>query len=142
MDNRSMTTQLARAAAAVLWADEKDAPEEWMAAERLFTESGADWDQAKPLLEQELEALFDESAEDTEVEDGDLEFGAIDLGPGVDPYFVLCGLAQLACSDKELTWREIDVLHRLGESMNVGKELVTAALLKAVALSNVNVAID
>jgi len=77
--------QLARATAAVLWADEKDTPEEWAAAERIFTDNGADWEVAKPLLEQELEALIDEdedeAAEETEE---DLDFGVIDLGPGVN----------------------------------------------------------
>ena len=46
-------------------------------------------------------------AEETEEE---LDFGPIDLGPDVDAYDVLDGLARLACSDKELTWQEIDVL--------------------------------
>ena len=143
MEVKVSIDQLARATAAVLWADEKDTPEEWAAAERIFTDNGADWEEAKPLLEQELEALIDEdedeAAEETEE---DLDFGVIDLGPGVDSYEVLCGLAQLACSDKELTWQEIEILHRLGESMNVGKELVTTALVRAAAMTDVTVALD
>ena len=135
--------QLARVTAAVLWADEKDTPEEWAAAEKIFTDNGANWEDVKPLLEQELEALIDEdedeAAEETEEE---LDFGPIDLGPGVDAYDVLNGLAQLACSDKQLTWQEIDILHRLGESMNVGKEIVTAALVKAAAVDGVKVVTD
>ena len=50
--------------------------------------------------------------------------------------------AELACSDKELTWQEIEILHRLGESMNVGKELVTTALVRAAAMTDVTVALD
>ena len=135
--------QLARVTAAVLWADEKDTPEEWAAAEKIFTDNGANWEDAKPLLEQELEALIDEDEDETAEEtEEDLDFGAIDLGPDVDSYEVLCGLARLACSDKELTWQEIDVLHKLGESMNVSKELVTAALVKAAAVDGVKVVID
>jgi hypothetical protein len=135
--------QLARVTAVVLWADEKDTPEEWAAAEKIFTDNGAHWGDAKPLLEQELKALIDEDEDDTaqEIEE-DLDFGAIDLGPDVDTYEVLCGLAQLACSDKELTLQEIDILHKLGEAMNVSKEFVTAALVKAAALSDVKVVID
>lgn len=135
--------QLARVTAAVLWADEKDTLEEWAAAEKIFTDNGANWEDAKPLLEQELEALIDEDEDDTAEEtEEELDFGPIDLGPDVDAYDVLDGLARLACSDKELTWQEIDVLHKLGESMNVGKELVTAALLKAAAVDGVKVVID
>ena len=135
--------QLARATAAVLWADERDTLEEWAAAERIFTDNGVDWEKAKPVIEEELEALIDESdVESKEDSEEDLSFGVIDFGPGIDPYDILCGLAQLACSDKELTWQEIDIMHRLGESMNVGKELVTAALVKAAAMTNVFVALD
>ncbi len=137
------TEQLARAVAAVLWADEKDTPEEWAAAEKIFTNNGANWEDAKPLLEQELEALIDEDEDDTAEEtEEELDFGALDLGPDVDTYEVLCALAQLACSDMELTWQEIDILHKLGEAMNVGKELVTAALVQATAMSDVKVVID
>jgi hypothetical protein len=126
-----------------LWADERDTLEEWAAAERIFTDNGVDWEKAKPVIEEELEALIDESdVESKEDSEEDLSFGVIDFGPGIDPYDILCGLAQLACSDKELTWQEIDIMHRLGESMNVGKELVTAALVKAAAMTNVFVALD
>ena len=135
--------QLARVTAAVLWADEKDTPEEWAAAEKLFTDNGANWEDAKVLIEQELEALIDEDEDDTvEESEEDLDFGPIDLGPGVDACDVLDRMAELACSDKELTWQEIDILHTLGESMNVRKELVTAALLKAAAMGGVKVVID
>ena len=135
--------QLARATAAVLWADERDTLEEWAAAERIFTDNGVDWEKAKPVIEEELEALIDESdVESKEDSEEDLSFGVIDFGPGIDPYDILCGLAQLACSDKELTWQEIDIMHRLGESMNVGKELVTTALVGAAATTGVTVALD
>ena len=127
----------------VVTTHEKDTPEEWAAAEKIFTDNGANWEDAKPLLEQELEALIDEDENDTAEEtEEELDFGPIDLGPDVDAYDVLDGLARLACSDKELTWQEIDVLHKLGESMNVGKELVTAALVKAAAVDGVRVVID
>ena len=36
MDKQANITQFARVTAAVLWADEKDTPEEWVAAEALF----------------------------------------------------------------------------------------------------------
>ena len=135
--------QLARATAAVLWADERDTLEEWAAAERIFTDNGVDWEKAKPVIEEELEALIDESdVESKEDSEEDLSFGVIDFGPGIDPYDILCGLAQLACSDKELTWQEIDIMHRLGESMNVGKELVTTALVRAAAMTDVTIALD
>jgi len=141
MDN-TKNQQLARAAAAVLWADEKDTPEEWAAAERLFTDNGVNWEKAKPLIEEELEALIDEGEGDEEETEEGLDFGAIDLGPGVDPYHVLCGLADLACSDNELAMQEIEILHKLGESLNIPPELVSAALVKSAASENVKVAVE
>ena len=46
--------QLARVVAAVLWADEKDTPEEWAAAEQIFNENKVNWEEAKPLIEEEI----------------------------------------------------------------------------------------
>lgn len=134
--------QLARTVAAVLWADEKDTPEEWAAAERLFTDNGCDWEEAKALIEEEIEALIDEGEGDEEETGEGLDFGAIDLGPGADPYEVLCGLADIACSDNELAMQEIEILHQLGASMNIATELVSAALVRVAASGNVTVAID
>tara|TARA_B100002052_G_C15560138_1_gene453036 strand:- start:9 stop:434 length:426 start_codon:yes stop_codon:yes gene_type:complete len=134
--------QLARVVAAVLWADEKDTPEEWAAAEQIFNENKVNWEEAKPLIEEEIEALIDEGEGDEEETEEELDFGAIDLGPDVDSYQVLCGLADLACSDSELAMQEIEILHQLGSSMNIAPELVSAALVRAAASGNVTVAID
>ena len=135
------TQQLAKAVAAVFWADEKDTPEEWAAAERLFVDNGSDWEEAKPLIEQELEDLIDErdNDDDEEETDEDLDFGVIDLGPGIDPYEILCGLAEIACSDKQLTWQEIDIVHCLGDAMNITRERVTAALVRAANAPGITV---
>ena len=135
------TQQLARAVATVFWADEKDAPEEWAAAESLFVDNGCDWEEAKSLIEEELEDLIDESDSDEAKEetDEDLDFGIIDLGPGADPYKTICGLAKIACSDKLLTWQEIDILHCIGDAMHISREMVTAALLTVSQSSDVTV---
>ena len=143
MDKQANITQFARVTAAVLWADEKDTPEEWVAAEALFLKNNLNWEEAKSLVEEEIEALIDEDEEGSESEeDEDLTFGAIDLGAGVDPYEVLVGLAKLACADKELTWNEIDMIHRLGEAMNIQGEMVSAALLTAASSADVSVVLD
>jgi len=55
---------------------------------------------------------------------------------------VLVGLAKLACADKELTWNEIDMIHRLGEAMNIQGEMVSAALLTAASSADVSVVLD
>lgn len=134
------TQQLAKAVAAVFWSDEKDTPEEWAAAERLFVNNGCDWEEAKSLIEEELEDLIDEGDSDEEEEtEEDLIFNSIDLGPGIDPYKALCGLAEVACADKQLTWKEIDVIHCLGDAMHVSREMVTAALVAVSQSSDVAV---
>ena len=134
------TQHLARAVAALMWADEKDTPEEWASAESLFVDTGCDWEEAKPLIEQELDDLIDESDNDEEEEtDEELHFGVIDLGDGADPYKTLRGLAAIACSDKLLTWKEVDILHCLGDAMNVSREMVTAALVAVSQSSDVTV---
>tara|TARA_B100000315_G_C14509155_1_gene556118 strand:+ start:835 stop:1263 length:429 start_codon:yes stop_codon:yes gene_type:complete len=135
------TQQLARAVAVLFWADEKDTPEEWAAAENLFVENKCDWEEAKALIEEEIEDLIDESDNDEEVEETeeDLDFEVIDLGPEIEPYKILTGLAAVACSDKILTWKEIDILHCLGDAMNIPREMVTAALIDVSQSSEVSV---
>jgi|OM-RGC.v1.024301180 hypothetical protein len=146
-EEKIMTLQirsLARAVAAVFWADEKDTPEEWASAEHLFVENGCDWEAAKALIEEEIEDLIDErdSEEDEEEAEDDLFFGVIDLGPGADPFKIFCGLAEISCSDKRLTWEEIGVLHILGDAMNVPREIVTAAVARAANSSGVMVELE
>ncbi len=133
---------LAKAVAVVLWADEKDTPEEWAAAEQLFTKNEVDWEEAKPLIEEEIEALIDEGEGDEEEIEEEIDFGPIDLGSEVDSFQVLCGLADLACSDGSLSMQEIEIVHQLGASMNIAPVLVSAALAKAAASENVTVQID
>ena len=60
----------------------------------------------------------------------------------MDYFQVLCGLADLACSDSSLSMQEIEIVHQLGASMNIAPVLVSAALAKAAASENVTVQID
>ena len=133
---------VAKAVATVLWADEKDTPEEWGAAESIFKDNGGDWEAAKPLIEREIESLIDEDPEGSDEEsEEDLHLGVIDVGD-CDQHDVLFGLARLACADKEVTLGEIEVLHAIGDAMNVQKQLVSAALVKAVAALGAAVSVD
>ncbi|MDA9949111.1 TerB family tellurite resistance protein [Paracoccaceae bacterium] len=133
---------LAKAVAAVFWADEKDTPEEWEAAKQLFISHSINWDEAKALIEQELELLIDEDTEDVEESEEELNFGALDFGPGVDQFLVLCSLAEICCADNELAWQEIDILHKLAEAMNFSKEAVSAAIAKEVSKGRVSVVLE
>jgi uncharacterized tellurite resistance protein B-like protein len=134
-------TGLAKCVAAVFWADEKVLPEEWTEAQNLFSKNSLDWEQGKALIEEELEALIDQGDDEDDLEETEEEinFGVIDLGPDLDLFEVLCGLAEIACSDKELTWQEIDILHHIGRSMNVNERMVSAALVLATAQNAVTV---
>ena len=102
----------------------------------------------KKAIEKELVILIDEGKSDGKKsyrmveKDEAIDFGVIDLGDGIDPFDVLSGLADIACADGRLDWQEIDIMHRLGESMNIEKERVSAAMLKAVSDHTVKVRID
>jgi len=133
---------LSRAVAAVLWADEKVDPSEMIAAEELFQKFGISWSDAQPALEEELENLLDIGEEEEDESDEELDFGVIDLGTETDSYEVLKGLCRLACSDKVLDWCEIDIIHRLGESMNLKKELVSAALVSCAVAEGVSMNLE
>jgi hypothetical protein len=131
------TDGLAKVVATVLWADEKVTEEEWSAAEGIFSKYGVSWDDAKKEVEKHIEDLLDPGEEDEEFEETDEEFdiGNVYLGE-VDDFEVLCDLAVLIVADKEVTFTEIDILHRIAEAINSQAELTTAALIKAVTENN------
>ena len=141
-------SKVAEAAATIFWADGKDTPEEWESAKTLFTGLGFRWSAAKKAIEKELVTLIDEGESNPKKsfqmyeKDETIDFGVIDLGAGLDPFEVLCGLAEIACADGRLQWQEVDIMHRLGESMNIEKEMVSAAMLRAVSNQKVKVKVD
>jgi len=134
---------LAKVVATVLWADEKVTEEEWSVAEGIFSKYGISWGDAKKELESHIEDLLDPGEEDEEFEevDEDLDIGNVYLGE-VDNFEVLCDLASIIVSDKEVTFTEIDILHRISEAMNSQPQLATAALVKAVSENNSKIKLD
>jgi len=137
------TDGLAKVVATVLWADEKITEEEWSAAEGIFNKYGVSWGEAKKEIENHIEDLLDPGEEDEDFEetDEDFDIGNVYLGE-VDDFEVLSDLASLIVSDKEVTFTEIDILHRISEAMNSQPQLATAALLKAVIGNNSKVKLD
>ena len=137
-------TTLNRAAALVLWADEKIDPEEMEGAKGLYEKYDFSWSECKQALEQEIENLVDEDENGDEEEGGEEELylGVLDFGEGVDTMDILVDLAELACADQRVTFSEVDLIHRLGEAMNAQAELVSAALLLAVSQSSTSVEIE
>jgi hypothetical protein len=134
---------LAKIVGLVLWADEKVTDQEMAAAKHLFGKYGISWPDAKEVLEQHVEGFLAPGTEDEEFEetDQDLELGEISLGE-VDDFDVLCEVAKLAVADKEVTFNEIDIIHRIATAIGSQVEFATAALLKAVKESGADVRID
>ena len=134
---------LARVVAIVLWADEKVTDEEMSVAELVFNKYDVPWANAKEQLDRHLEDLLAPGEEDEEFEetDEDFELGDIHLGE-VDDFEILCDLASLMVADKEVSFTEIDILHRIAEAINAQPQLASAALVKAVAENNSKVRLD
>jgi hypothetical protein len=126
---------LARAVAFVLWADDKVTAEEHEVSRQLFEKHGVGWSEAKAMLEEAMEDILDESDSDDEADtDGEeIECGLVDIGEGIDALELLVDLARLACSDGELAWEEIEVLHAIARAMHQAPEMVTAAVATAMA---------
>lgn len=126
---------LAKAVAFVLWADEKVTAEEHEASRSLFEKHGVAWVDAKPMLEEAMEEILDESDSDEEADSdgGEIECDLVDPGEGIDSLELMVDLARLACADGELAWEEIEVLHAIGRAMQQAPEVVTAAVATAVS---------
>lgn len=133
---------LSRAAAAVLWADNKVSPSEINCAKTIFNKYGIPWSDAHPILEEELERLLDVGDEDEGESDHEIDFGVIDFGDHADVFDIMTSLCNLACANKCLTLSEIDILHRLGESMNLKKELVSAALVSSAIAGRYKIVLE
>jgi uncharacterized tellurite resistance protein B-like protein len=133
---------LVKAVAFIMWADEKIEEEEWVSAKGIFEKYKLSWEEAKPLLEEYIEVLIDESEEDLEEVDETLDIGSIDFGDKVDRYDVLNDLAGLVVADKVIDFREIDVLHTIAKAVNAAPEMATASLLNAVSNGGIQVKLD
>ena len=130
----------AKAVALLLWADEKITDDEMLLSKDLFTKYGFSWEEAKPVLEGCLEAFVDPGDEAVEADekgefvdvDEDLELGCLDFGDGVDTYEVIRDLCRFVVLDKQIDFKEIEIIHHIAEACNLDKVLATAALLGAV----------
>ena len=123
---------LAKIVAGVLWADKKVVEEEWSAAEGIFERYDVPWKDAKKKIESYLEDLSGMGKEDKELlgaEEG-FEIESVYLGE-IDEFDLLSDLALLIVADKEISFTEIKILHRIAHAINTPKEFATAAILKA-----------
>lgn len=123
---------LAKIVARVLWADKKIMEEEWSAAEHIFARYDVPWKDAEKKVESYLEELSGMEEEDEEFieAEGDFEIESVYLGE-IDEFDLLSDLALLIVADKEITFTEIKILHRIAEAIDKPKEFATAAILKA-----------
>jgi uncharacterized tellurite resistance protein B-like protein len=127
---------ISRAIAVVLWADNKVLEEELVAARALYARFGITWTRGKKVLEEELEALLEYDSDG--VDDAPLIVAPLVLET-ISPLEFIYELAKVACSDMEITWDEVDVLHLIGRAMVLDPRVVTAALLKAMDANSGNV---
>ena len=134
---------LEKAVAIVLWADEKIDPDEMETAKKLYEKYNFSWSEHKESLEERIESLLDvDDEEDEEESEEELSLGVLDFGEGVDTMEIMINLAELACADKKVTFSEVDLIHRLGEAMNIEPEIVSGALLVAVTRSTSTIEIE
>jgi len=133
-----------KAIALLLWADEKITDDEMLLSKELFKKYGFSWTDAKPVLEDYLEAFVDPGDDALEADekgefvdtDEDLELGCLDFGDDVDSYEVVRDLCLFVVMDKQVEYKEIELIHCISEACNLDKVLATAALLEAVQNSN------
>jgi len=138
-----------KALALILWADEKISEQELALAREVCAKYDVAWDTAKPLLEKHIEDFLDPGDEAAEADekgafvefDEELSIGCLDFGEGVDTYELLKDLSRFAVLDKQLSFREIDLIHTIAEASNTNKVLASAALLEAAAATGARLAL-
>lgn len=124
---------LAKLVAPILWADGKVDRDEWDAARKVFRKYGISWKDGKKSLELELEELVRPLKGPKKQS---WEISRVVLEDGDDDRALLRDLAGLAFADGKVTMSEVEVLHKIGKSINAVKEVVTGALLRAALKKN------
>lgn len=130
----------AQAIASLMWADERVGEDEMILSKNLFEKYGISWEDAKPVLEKHLESLIDPGDEAVEADkkgefceaDEDFVLGCLDFGEDVDFYEVIKDLCLFVVLDKQVEYKEVELIHHIAEACNLDRVLATAALLSAV----------
>lgn len=125
---------LAKAVALLAWADEKLEIEEIKAIQEIFKKYGVNWKDARPLVEAEMEAIIEGDGGEDEKDDV-LNIGVLDFGE-VDSKDMLDDLASIAVADKEIDYREVEMIHKIASAANMDPVIASAALLAAAKNSN------
>ena len=136
----------AKAVALLLWVDEKVTDEEMLLSKDLFTKYGFNWTEVKPVLEGYLEEFIDPGDEALDADekgefedvDEDLELGCLDFCEGVDPYAVVKDLCQFIVLDKQVEYKELEIIHSIAQACNLDSVSTTAVILEAVHMSGSN----
>jgi len=131
---------LAKAIASLLWVDGKVEENEMVLSKNIFEKYGLSWNDAKPVLEKHIEAFLDPGDEATESDekgefvefDEDFTLGCLDFGEDVDSYDVVKDLCLFAVLDKQVEYKEIELILHISDACNLDRVLATAALLSAV----------
>ncbi len=134
----------AKSVALLLWADEKVTDEEMILSKELFDKYEFPWEESKLVLEKYLEAFVDpgDEAQDADEKgefvesDEDLDLGPLDFGENVDTYEIIRDLCRFVALDKQIEYKEIELIHCIAEACNLDKVLATAALLEEAQESN------
>ena len=118
---------LARIAAVAIWADERLEPEEIESSRDLARTLEIGWKGFHGALLEEIESLVsDLSRAGDSIQE---LIGPIYLEEGVDPLVVLDCIAGIIVSDNRVTFRELEVLHQIAESLRIPPVLVSQAIV-------------
>ncbi len=135
----------------VIWADDKILDDEWLAAKNILKKYNLNWEEGKSLIQGKINDLIEcvenESEEEAEEEnealdsffDEDFEIENNLLPEGIDEFELLKDLTSVALADGELSYGELDIIHRLGKSFGASEIMITAAILEVVNNSKIKI---
>jgi uncharacterized tellurite resistance protein B-like protein len=120
----------------VIWADDKILDEEWAAAKLVYEKYNLNWDEGKVIIQEKINELIecvensDDEDEDLEEKfDEDFEIQPMNIPEGIDEFEVLKDLSTIAFADGELSFNELDIIHRLGKAFGCSEVLITGAIV-------------
>ena len=69
--------------------------------------------------------------------DEDFEIEAAKLPRNVDEFEILKDLASISISDGDISYSEVEMIHRLGKAFGLSEILVSAAMIEVALNSNI-----
>ena len=134
---------IVKAIAYLAWSDEKLEDSEVGDVKELFAKYKVEEAYGMDYMNKFIDQLVGGEDDDEEDEvEADLCLPPLDLGEGVDQIEFLSDLVKLSAADGSFSTPELNMIHLLGEAMNLKPVVISGTAIKVLHGSNISIALE